>query len=161
MGRQQRTLIGNAESPPGKTSIMNEGCTFCEIADGEAPASLVYQDEKVLAFRDAYPVNRGHTLVIPKQHAASLADLDPEIGAKVFQLAMGVASAIRKTDIRCEGVNLILADGKAAGQDIFHIHLHIIPRYRADNFSMSSLSRSMPSREELGSVGRQITDALQ
>ncbi len=139
---------------------MDKDCIFCMIAQGKAPASMVYQDSKTLAFMDIYPVNPGHVLVIPRKHAACLADLDPESGADVFKLAMRIASAIRKTDIRCEAVNLILADGEAAGQEIFHVHLHVVPRYPGDNFSMSTHRRIVASREELSDLAAKISRSM-
>ena len=81
---------------------------------------------------DIHPLNPGHVLVIPTCHAASLAELDPESGADLFRLGQRVAAAIRRSDLRCEGVNFLLADGEAAGQEIFHVHLHVIPRHRGD-----------------------------
>ena len=81
---------------------------------------------------DIFPVNPGHVLVIPTSHSAFLAELDPEAGAELFRVAQRVAAALRRSDPRCEGVNLFLADGEAAGQEIFHVHLHVIPRQRGD-----------------------------
>ena len=81
---------------------------------------------------DIRPVNPGHVLVIPSSHAAFLAELDPESGADLFRVGQRVAAALRRSDLGCEGVNLLLADGEAAGQEIFHVHLHVIPRHRGD-----------------------------
>jgi histidine triad (HIT) family protein len=109
-------------------------CVFCDIAQGRAPASIVYTDEQICAFMDIQPVNPGHLLVIPKEHATYLADLDPHTGGQMFQLGRDLAGALRASGIQCEGVNLFLADGQAAGQEVFHVHLHIIPRFRGDGF---------------------------
>lgn len=109
-------------------------CIFCEIVSGTAPSSMVYQDELCSVFMDIQPVNAGHVLVVPKAHATYLVDLPPETGAHMFKVARRVSLAIRSTDIRCEAVNLFLADGEAAGQDVFHVHLHVIPRYKGDGF---------------------------
>lgn len=139
---------------------MGEGCIFCSIARREAPASVVYEDESVIAFMDAFPVNPGHLLVIPRAHAPQLADLDPELGGEIFQVAMQMASRIRESGIRCEGINLVLADGKTAGQEVFHVHLHVIPRFHDDNFSMSSKTRRCPSREELDDSAERIRGSI-
>ena len=109
-------------------------CVFCQIVRGEAPASVVWSDETVLAFMDIRPVNPGHILVVPRQHAACLADLDEELGGRLFQVAMKLAVAVRRSGVPCDGVNLFLADGEAAGQRVFHVHLHVLPRFRADGF---------------------------
>jgi len=85
---------------------------------------------------DIQPVVRGHMLVVPRAHAAYLADLDPEDGAAIFRSGQLAAAAVRASSLRCEGVNLSLADGEAAGQEIFHVHLHVIPRYQGDGFGL-------------------------
>jgi histidine triad (HIT) family protein len=111
-------------------------CVFCDIVRGEAPASLVYADDQVMAFLDIQPVNPGHLLVVPRIHAAYLADLDGGTGGHLFQVAMMLADAVRRSGVRCEGVNLFLADGRAAGQEVFHVHLHVIPRFEGDGFGL-------------------------
>ena len=137
-----------------------EECVFCSIISGEVPASIVHNDEHVLAFMDAHPVNAGHVLVIPKSHAAHLSELEPDIGGEVFKMAMKVSAAVRRSSIPCSAVNLILADGSDAGQEIFHVHLHVIPRFKGDNFSMSSRTRARPSRDELGRLAAMISKSL-
>lgn len=111
-------------------------CVFCDILRGAAPASLVYADNQVAAFMDTRPVTPGHLLVVPRIHAASLAELTPELGAHVFEAGMSLAAAVRRSGVRCEGVNLYLADGRAAGQEVGHVHLHIVPRFEGDGFGL-------------------------
>jgi diadenosine tetraphosphate (Ap4A) HIT family hydrolase len=111
-------------------------CVFCAIIAGELPASLVYKDELCLAFMDIQPVTPGHTLVIPLTHAAHLAELDPATLAHLSQVAQRVAAALRASGLQCEGVNLFLADGEAAGQEVFHVHLHVLPRFKGDGFGL-------------------------
>jgi diadenosine tetraphosphate (Ap4A) HIT family hydrolase len=111
-------------------------CVFCELAAGRGEVSLVFEDERAVAFMDIRPVVRGHLLVIPRAHAASLAELDPEDGAHLFVLGQQAGAALRASELRCEGVNLFLADGEAAGQDVFHVHLHVLPRYAGDGFGL-------------------------
>jgi diadenosine tetraphosphate (Ap4A) HIT family hydrolase len=115
---------------------MESGCIFCQIIAGSAPASFVYEDTDVVAFLDTMPVTPGHTLVIPRRHAAQLADLDPEDGARIFKVAQQMGAMLRRSGLRCEAVTLHLADGIAASQDVFHVHLHVIPRFEADGFSV-------------------------
>jgi diadenosine tetraphosphate (Ap4A) HIT family hydrolase len=107
-------------------------CVFCRIVRGELPASVVYRDDAVLAFLDIAPVNPGHLLVVPLEHAASLAELDPAAGERVFRTAQRLAAALRRSGLRCEGVNLFLADGAVAGQEVFHVHVHVVPRFAGD-----------------------------
>lgn len=107
-------------------------CVFCDIIRGDAPASVVYADDQVVAFMDIQPVNPGHLLVVPRAHATYLVDLDEAVGGHLFQVGMRLAQAVRQVNVRCEGVDLFLADGEAAGQEILHVHLHIIPRFTGD-----------------------------
>lgn len=112
--------------------LMTEPCIFCEILAGRAEASFIHRDEQCAAFMDIRPVNAGHVLVVPLRHAASLAELDPGDGMHMFSLAQRLAAALRKSGLPCEGVNLFLADGRAAGQDVWHVHLHVFPRFPGD-----------------------------
>jgi histidine triad (HIT) family protein len=109
-------------------------CVFCDIIQGKAPASTVYADEQVIAFMDIQPVNVGHLLVVPKAHASHLADLDAQTCGHMFRVGQQLAGALRASGVPCEGVNLFLADGQAAGQDVSHVHLHVIPRFLGDGF---------------------------
>jgi diadenosine tetraphosphate (Ap4A) HIT family hydrolase len=86
-------------------------CIFCAIVAGSAPASIVYDDADLLAFMDIRPVTPGHLLIIPKRHAPFLADLDEATGGRMFAIAMRLAQALRASGLRCEGINLFLADG--------------------------------------------------
>ena len=109
-------------------------CVFCEIIQGRAPASIVYADERVIAFMDIHPMNTRHLLVVPKAHAFHLADLDAHTGSNKFRVGRELAGALRASGVPCQGVNLFFADGEAAGQRIDHVHLHVIPRFRGDGF---------------------------
>ncbi|MFR9753474.1 HIT family protein [Nocardia sp. 004] len=110
---------------------MND-CVFCRIAAGEAPATKVYEDDTLCAFLDIRPITRGHTLVIPKQHAAELEDLDAELGARIFRTGHRLALAIRRSSLATDGANLVLNDGTAAFQTVPHVHLHVVPRKHGD-----------------------------
>lgn len=137
-------------------------CIFCRILAGQSPVSMVYQDDLCSAFMDIRPVNAGHVLVIPNAHAANLADLDEELGAQMFRVAHRLAQSVRKSGVRCEGVNLFLADGEAAFQEVFHVHLHVIPRYDADGFRLrfSPDYHILPLRSELDAIAERIRRAL-
>ena len=138
-------------------------CIFCEILAGRAPASIVYRDELCCAFMDIRPVNQGHVLVIPVRHAACLAELDEPTGAHIFVIGQRMAAAVRVSGVPCEAVNLFLADGVAAGQDVFHVHLHIIPRYRGDGFGLRFGPHygERPPRAELDATAASIREHLQ
>ncbi|MGH7598174.1 MAG: HIT family protein [bacterium] len=137
-------------------------CTFCEILAGRLPSSVVYQDEQCSSFLDIQPVNPGHLLIVPNRHAAFLAELDAETGAQMFRIAQSLAQALRRSEIRCEGVKLFLADGEAAMQEIFHVHLHVFPRFRGDGFGLkfSPAYFQKPPRAELDTVAEKIRNAI-
>jgi diadenosine tetraphosphate (Ap4A) HIT family hydrolase len=122
---------------------------FCEIVAGRSPASVVYEDDLCLAIMTIEPVNPGHLLVLPKVHAPYLADLEEATGMHLFAVAMRAAAAIRASDLRCEGINLFLADGEAAFQEVFHVHLHVFPRFAGDPFGITANWSVHPPREEL------------
>ncbi|MCD6344235.1 MAG: HIT family protein [Anaerolineae bacterium] len=109
-------------------------CLFCQILAGEAPASFIYRDEQVAVFMDLYPVTPGHLLIIPTQHAENFTDVPPDVAAHIMRVAQSLGGALAASDLGCDGYNLFLANGGAAGQDIFHVHLHILPRYHGDEF---------------------------
>ena len=111
-------------------------CIFCDIVAGRAQASVVHRDERSMAFMDIQPVTPGHLLVIPLEHATYLADLEPETGSHLFRVAHSLAAALRRSGLRADGINLFLADGEAAGQEVFHTHLHVFPRYAGDGFGL-------------------------
>jgi diadenosine tetraphosphate (Ap4A) HIT family hydrolase len=137
---------------------MTADCVFCRIVAGTAPGSVVHEDDDLLAFCDLNPVNPGHLLVIPKRHSTGLADLPEPDGARMFTLAHRLAATVRRTTLKCEGVNLFLADGEAAGQEVFHVHLHVIPRFAGDPFRLSPGQRRA-SRGRLDDVAAQVRTA--
>lgn len=136
---------------------------FTRILAGEAPASFVYRDDLVAAFMDRQPINHGHILIVPVTPACSLSELDDVTAARMFVVARRIAGAIRDSGLRCEAVNLFLADGEAAGQDVFHVHLHVIPRFIDDGFGFKLPEHysELPPRAELDAAADKIRSALQ
>lgn len=124
-------------------------CIFCAIVSGDLPSSVVYEDDATLAFMDIMPITTGHLLVIPKQHATYLADMPGDVGGRVMETAMRCAAAVRASEIPTDGVNLFLADGEVAGQEIFHVHLHVVPRTAGDGFRLALQYPPSPERETL------------
>ena len=106
-------------------------CIFCAIVANQIPSTVVAENDQALAIMDINPANDGHVLVLPRSHATDLFDLDPEVGGAIMPLCIQVANAI-KTSLRPEGLNLIQASGEAAGQEIFHTHFHLVPRWHDD-----------------------------
>jgi histidine triad (HIT) family protein len=132
---------------------------FADIVAGRAPASRVYEDDDVLAFMDIRPWTPGHLLVVPKTPASSLAELDPAVGGKLFRVGQLLAAALRDSEVGCDGVNFFLADGVTAGQEIFHVHLHVIPRTPGDGFGLRGHPRNA-RRDDLDYLAGSIRRAL-
>lgn len=123
-------------------------CVFCGIVAGTSAASVVYENEHVLAFMDITPVTPGHVLVVPKAHVVGLSEASDVDGARVWSVARRIAGSLRDSELRCDGVNLFLADGVAAGQEVFHLHLHVLPRYSGDGFRIQR-EFTHPDRDNL------------
>ena len=137
-------------------------CVFCDIVAGVAPASFVGRDDLCTMFLAIQPINQGHLLVVPNAHVTNLADLDPAIGAKLFCAAQRAAAALRVSGVPCDGIDLFLADGAAAGQSVFHVHLHVIPRRVSDGFGFTYPPRyhDKPPRHELDGIASMIRAVL-
>jgi histidine triad (HIT) family protein len=137
-----------------------KNCIFFKIVTGRAPASVVYENKKIMALMTIAPANEGHVLVITKKHFPALASMEEKVGIYLFKITMRVADAIRKAGLRCEGINLFLADGEPQ-QEILHLHMHVIPRFRGDNFRIPADHGSRPSREELDQTADKVRQAYQ
>ncbi|MBW1712781.1 MAG: HIT family protein [Deltaproteobacteria bacterium] len=109
-------------------------CLFCKIVAGEIPSTRAYEDRRVVAFMDINPINQGHLLVIPRNHAATIYDIEPEDLAAVYAAAQKLARA-QKEALDQPGLNLIQSNGRAASQMVDHFHLHLIPRWLDDAFA--------------------------
>lgn len=107
-------------------------CIFCRIVSGEIPSTKVYEDDRTLAFMDINPGNPGHTLVIPKQHYRNIFDIDAETAGRVMEVGTQIANAIKKA-LNPDGLNIFQSNEPAAFQDVFHFHLHLIPRWKDDS----------------------------
>jgi histidine triad (HIT) family protein len=107
-------------------------CVFCEIIAGACPSHILHRDERVIAFLSL----EGHPLVAPLGHLPALEGLDDETAVAIFQCAIKIARAVRLAT-GCHGVNLVLSDGRAAGQDVFHMHLHVKPRWEGDDVRLT------------------------
>jgi len=108
--------------------MKDNACIFCRIAQKQVPANLVYEDEKALAFLDIRPLNEGHTLVIPKTHYETIFDIPQELITYLHGITKRVAIAVKKAT-KADGISIIQQNGKAASQEVFHLHVHVIPRY--------------------------------
>ncbi|MDB2224705.1 HIT domain-containing protein [Halorubrum ezzemoulense] len=110
---------------------MSDDCIFCSIVAGDVPARTVYETDSVLAFLDANPLARGHTLVIPKSHAHHVGDLDADLASDLFGAAASLTPEIQAA-VGADGANVGVNDGEAAGQEVPHVHVHVVPRFEGD-----------------------------
>jgi histidine triad (HIT) family protein len=132
-------------------------CAFCRILAGEIPGSFVFEDDVAAVFLDLYPVNRGHALVVPKDHSDDLVSCSPEVAGRLFQIAARFARVIVQAT-GADGFNVWTANGQAAGQEIFHLHLHVLPRFGDDTFGLR-FPKGYPqaaTREELDAMAAEI-----
>ncbi|TFB22087.1 HIT family protein [Filobacillus milosensis] len=133
-------------------------CIFCKIIDGEIPSAKIYEDEHVYAFLDISQVTEGHTLVIPKNHKQGVFELDEETASNLFKAVPKVANAI-KAAYKPKGMNILNNNGSFADQTVFHIHLHLIPRYdENDGFKSQWVTNDQKSPEQLQEIAANITN---
>lgn len=151
---------GNIEKIKVEVKMMSD-CIFCKIIDGSIPAAKVYEDEDVLAFLDISQVTKGHTLVIPKVHKENIYELTPEIAEKLFKVVPKIATSI-KEQFNPIGLNLLNNNGEAAGQSVFHYHMHILPRYgKGDGFgAVWKSNQSDYTPEDLQNLSSQISEGI-
>lgn len=134
-------------------------CVFCKIVEGQIPSAKVHEDGLTLAFMDIGQVNPGHVLVAVKPHVENIFGLDDRLAAAVFQSAARVARAVQKA-YAPEGVTLYQANGPAAGQTVYHFHLHIVPRYDKDGMQLTWPAKN-PPREQLEANAAKLRAALE
>lgn len=141
---------------------MPDNCIFCKILAGELESSIVAEDEHALAFMDISQINAGHVLIVPRRHAVELGDLSEEEAANVFRLVHRIAAALPNSGLRCDGYNLFQSNGTAAGQDVFHAHFHLIPRFRDDALQISiDPNRPKYDRDEMNQFAERIANAME
>jgi histidine triad (HIT) family protein len=136
----------------------DESCIFCKIVRKQAPSSIIYEDETVIAFLDIRPLNMGHTLVIPKAHFVNIFDIPEELLSQIYRATKQVSLATKKaTD--SDGISIIQQNGKAAGQDIFHFHAHIVPRFEGQKLPLFSELKEV-ERAKLDAMAKKIKQNL-
>lgn len=111
------------------------GCIFCAILEGRVPRSVVYEDEDAVVFMDLFPVHPGHALIVPRRHIEDLESCPGELAGRLFELSGKIAPAVVRAT-GAAGFNVWTANGKAAGQEVLHLHLHVLPRYEDDTFGL-------------------------
>jgi histidine triad (HIT) family protein len=130
--------------------MFDESCIFCKIVYKQASSSIIYEDEAVMVFLDIRPLNMGHTLVIPKEHYVDIFHIPQTLLSQIHKIAQQVSSPIKKATA-ADGISIIQQNGKAAGQDVFHIHVHVVPRFEG---------QKLPPFHELKEVERAKLDEM-
>lgn len=113
-----------------------DNCIFCKIIAGDIPSSAIYEDEDFKVIMDISPASKGHAIILSKKHFDNLFELEDDVAKKVLIVARKVAAAM-KEELNCDGINLLQNNGEAAGQTVFHLHFHLIPRYKNDNVKLA------------------------
>ena len=127
--------------------MIKDDCIFCKIAKGDIPSATVYESSDFKCILDVAPANRGHALIITKEHYDNIFQLDAETAAKIFSFATVAAKAI-KEETGCEGMNVLQNNGAVAGQTVNHFHLHLVPRNQGDGVNMSWSPKDTDSEEQ-------------
>lgn len=136
--------------------MKKEDCIFCRIANGEIPSRTIYEDERFRVILDLNPATRGHSLILPKDHASCLYDLPDETAAAAMVLAKKLAVVMRDR-LGCAGLNVVQNNGETAGQTVSHFHLHLIPRYVDDGQELG-WTPGKASGEELDEICKKLTE---
>ena len=131
--------------------MKDENCIFCKIGSGDIPSYKLYEDEDFKVFLDLSPTSYGHALIIPKEHYKNLFELDDTIASKALVLAKKVGAAMMNT-LHCDGLNVLQNNGEAAGQTMFHFHIHLIPRYKEDDTKIIFAENSLTEDDAKKSI---------
>ncbi len=131
-------------------------CIFCKIARGEIPSYKIYEDENFLAFLDINPINPGHTLVIPKEHYKTITDAPKSVWADLMSLVWEITLKIQQT-IDPDGINIVQNNNEQAGQEVPHIHVHIIPRFGGDEENYKEWKTMKLPNEEMEKIAKDLT----
>lgn len=142
-------------------AAVGKHCIFCEIVHGAGEASICYEDDRAIAFMDIQPVNAGHVLIVPRDHFESLNDVPHALAMHLFDVALRLGPIVRRIS-RSSDLNVVVNSGEAAGQNVFHYHVHLIPRCTDDGFDvpLPFAGSVMPDRTLLDAMAVQIIAAL-
>ena len=136
-----------------------ENCIFCKIVRGELPSCKIYEDGDIIAFMDIGPIIKGHALVIPRRHYPALFDTPPDVLEKLILAAQKIAIA-QKHALCADGINVMQANGRAAGQEVPHLHVHVIPRFLTDGHRWNWTVRPYGQPDEMRALAARLKAAL-
>ena len=138
---------------------MSNDCIFCKIVAGDIPSTRIYEDADTLAFMDIGPIIKGHTLVIPKQHYDPITKTPVDVLARLMKVVQKIAQA-QMNGLKADGVNVLNANGTAAGQQVPHIHFHVVPRFKTDGHHWNWAAKKYDSLEEMKKLAEEIKKAM-
>lgn len=136
--------------------MKKDNCIFCKIIGGEIPSYVLYEDEQFKVILDVNPATKGHALILPKEHYANLYELPEETAADAMKLAQRMMRKMTEK-LDCDGFNIVQNNGEAAGQTVFHFHMHLIPRYKNDGEILKYIAGD-PGQEELERIKKTLTE---
>ena len=136
--------------------MRKDNCIFCKIINGEIPSHVLYEDEQFKVIFDVNPATKGHALILPKEHYANLYELPEETAADAMKLAQRMMRKMTEK-LDCDGFNIVQNNGEAAGQTVFHFHMHLIPRYKNDGEILKYIAGD-PGQEELERIKKTLTE---
>ena len=132
--------------------MKDDQCIFCKIANGEIPSATLYEDDDFRVIMDLNPASKGHSLILPKEHAANLFELPDETAAKVMPLAKKIGAKL-KEGFNADGFNVVQNNGTYAGQTVFHFHTHLIPRYEGDTVNVKWIPGKLTDEDKESAMG--------
>ncbi len=138
--------------------MKKDDCIFCKLANGDIPVEPVYEDDKVKVIFDASPASEGHMLIIPKEHVSNIYELDDELAGHIFKVASRIAKALKEV-FDYDGLNVLQNNGEAAGQTVFHFHMHLIPRFADDGVKVG-WEHKTPDEEKLSELREKISKEI-
>ncbi|MGL4736111.1 MAG: HIT family protein [Cellulosilyticaceae bacterium] len=130
-------------------------CIFCKIIEGEIPSFTIYEDEIFKVILDRFPASKGHMLILPKSHHVNIWDMSEEVSTKIYGLAKKMANTLSEA-FQVDGINIVQNNGAAAGQSVFHFHLHLIPRYKGDDIVLNTTMQQDMTLAELEKVAEEL-----
>ena len=134
--------------------MKKDNCIFCKIANGEIPSRTIEENDMFKVVLDVGPATKGHALILPKDHYTNLYDLPEDVTAEVYKMAKKIALRM-KEKLGCDGVNIVQNNEEAAGQTVFHFHMHVIPRYKGDK-QIIGWRPGQPTAEELDATAAEL-----
>lgn len=142
--------------------MKGSGCIFCKILAGESEGTFVFKGKRCSAIMDINPLSTGHVLVVANTHVENLADLDGQTACDMFALSVKLLRALKSSEVPMEGANLFVNDGRIAGQEVFHVHMHIVPRFSDDGLEINfnKEDKQTPSRDQLQETAALIRSAF-